>query len=51
MIDLELSRELIGEGVVHNQHGTNPKSLSIIDAVSHLPALAFYGFKISKEGF
>ena len=49
MILLRLSREPGVHGVVHNQYGANPGYLSIIDAMSHLPALAFYGFKISKD--
>jgi len=46
---LRLSREPGVHGVVHNQYGANPGYLSVIDATSHLPALAFYGFKISKD--
>jgi hypothetical protein len=49
MILLRLSREPGVQGGVHNQYGANPGYLSIIDAMSHLPALAFYGFKISKD--
>jgi len=46
---LRLSREPGVYGVVHYQHGANPGCFSIIDAISHLPALAFYGFKISRD--
>lgn len=45
-IHLTLSRQLEGEGVVHGEWQANPSALPVMDVVTHLPILSFYGVEI-----
>ena len=45
-IHLTLSRKIEGNGVIHGEWQANPSHTPIMDSVTHLPMLSFYGVEI-----